>query len=102
MKAVRVWMAVALLTLLGPARALDLNQANRAQLEQLNGIGVDMADRLLKERAKAPFQDWNDLQRRVKGLSAKRIEQLRAQGAVIQSQSTPSVPSTPSTATPTR
>lgn len=65
------------------ALALELNDANRAQIEQLNGIGVTTAEVILRERAKAPFRDWIDLQQRVKGLSGKRIEQLQAQGVTV-------------------
>jgi competence protein ComEA len=81
--AAAVALAALLLAVAGPAAAIDLNEANRAQLEQLNGIGVDTAERILRERAKAPFRDWLDLQQRVKGLSVRRIEQLQAQGATI-------------------
>jgi competence protein ComEA len=63
--------------------ALELNDANRAQLEQLNGIGVTVADVILQERAKAPFRDWIDLSQRVKGMSGKRIEQLQKQGVTV-------------------
>ncbi len=66
-----------------PALALELNDANRAQIEQLNGIGVTTAEVILRERAKAPFRDWIDLSQRVKGLSGKRIEQLQAQGVTV-------------------
>ncbi len=65
------------------AWALELNDANRAQLEQLNGIGVTTAEVILQERAKAPFRDWIDLSQRVKGMSGKRLEQLQAQGVTV-------------------
>ncbi len=63
--------------------ALELNDATRAQLEQLDGVGVAMAERVLNERAKAPFRDWDDLQRRVKGLRGARSARLRAQGVTV-------------------
>ena len=73
----------ALLLLPALGAALELNDANRAQLEQLNGIGVTVADVILQERAKAPFRDWIDLSQRVKGMSGKRIEQLQKQGVTV-------------------
>ncbi|MFN9028750.1 MAG: helix-hairpin-helix domain-containing protein [Betaproteobacteria bacterium] len=77
-------LAFALLLMLPAwAAALELNDANRAQLEQLNGIGVTVADVILQERARAPFIDWIDLSRRVKGMSGKRIEQLQKQGVTV-------------------
>lgn len=74
--------AVLLLACL-PVRALEINEASRAQLEQVNGLGVATVERILQERAKAPFTDWVDLQRRVKGLSGKRLEQLQARGVRV-------------------
>jgi competence protein ComEA len=65
------------------AFGLELNDANRAQLEQLNGIGVSTAEVILQERAKAPFRDWIDLSQRVKGMSGKRLEQLQQQGVTV-------------------
>ncbi|MCS6945726.1 MAG: DUF655 domain-containing protein [Sutterellaceae bacterium] len=65
------------------ACALELNKANQAQLEQLDGLGVAMAERILAERAKAPFRDWEDLARRVKGMRGARSEQLQRQGVTV-------------------
>jgi competence protein ComEA len=66
------------------AAALEINEATRAQLEQLSGVGVDLAGRILDERAKAPFSDWNDLTRRVKGLKRQRAAGLSGQGLTVQ------------------
>lgn len=82
--------AASCIFLSAPALALELNTANRAELEQLNGFGVSTAARVVDERAKAPFTDWADLARRVKGIKARRIEQLREQGVTINGQSAPS------------
>lgn len=65
------------------AAALEINTATRAELEQLNGVGVAMAERVLNERAKAPFRDWDDLRRRVKGMAGARIERLQGQGVTV-------------------
>lgn len=78
------WAAAWLVCLLPfAAAALEINTATRAELEQLNGVGVAMAERVLVERAKAPFRDWDDLQRRVKGLRGARIERLQGQGVTV-------------------
>ncbi|GAB4474374.1 MAG: hypothetical protein OHK0044_19040 [Burkholderiaceae bacterium] len=65
------------------AAALEINTATRAELEQLNGVGVAMAERVLNERAKAPFRDWDDLRHRVKGMAGARIERLQGQGVTV-------------------
>jgi competence protein ComEA len=65
------------------AWAQDINTATRAELEQLNGVGVTMADRILDERARAPFKSWDDFERRVKGMRGARTQRLKAQGVTI-------------------
>lgn len=65
------------------AAALEINTATRAELEQVNGIGVAMTERVLVERARAPFRDWDDFQRRVKGMGGARIERLQGQGLTV-------------------
>jgi competence protein ComEA len=72
------------------AAAVEINEANRAQLEQLNGLGVDTVARLLAEREKnGAFRNWADLQKRVKGLRGKRLEQLDRQGLTVAGQPQP-------------
>lgn len=78
------WAAAWLLCVLPlSASALEINTATRAELERLNGVGVALAERVLNERAKAPFRDWDDLQRRVRGMRGARIERLQAQGVTV-------------------
>ncbi|MGE5336824.1 MAG: ComEA family DNA-binding protein [Gemmatimonadota bacterium] len=74
-----------LATVLAPAtgRALEVNEATRAQLEQLSGLGVVRVERILRERERAPFQSWDDLQARVKGIGRAGAEKLGAQGLTV-------------------
>ena len=69
--------------------AQEINTATRAELEQLNGIGVTMADRILAERERTPFTGWDDLERRVKGMRGTRVQRLQAQGATVNGQREP-------------
>lgn len=85
----RRFAAALLLVWAVPVFAVDLNAASRAELEQLNGLGVSTAARVLEERARAPFADWADFTRRVKGFRASRVEQLRQQGVTINGQPAP-------------
>jgi competence protein ComEA len=55
---------------------IDINQADGKELQQLPGIGPKLAQRILDERAKAPFQSVEDL-RRVSGIGPKILERLR-------------------------
>jgi competence ComEA-like helix-hairpin-helix protein len=55
---------------------LDINRATLEDLQQLPGIGPKLAQRILDERAKAPFQSVDDL-RRVPGMGPRALERLR-------------------------
>jgi competence protein ComEA len=68
------------------ALALEINDASRAQLEQLDGVGVTMADKMLAERAKQPFAGWEDLRKRVKGISGKRVQAWQVQGVTVNGE----------------
>jgi competence protein ComEA len=57
-------------------RPIDINQATWQELQQLPGIGPKIAQRILDERAKSPFQSVDDL-RRVSGIGPRILERLR-------------------------
>lgn len=97
-KAWRPAVAALLCALPWAGFALEINEANRAQLEQLNGLGVPTVARILDERARGgPFKDWDDLERRVKGLRTKKLDQLGAQGLTVSGR-----PRAPAGAPPAR
>ncbi len=80
------------------AFALEVNTATRAELEQLSGVGVTTADKILRERSKRPFAGWDDLRTRVKGLSGTRMQQWQARGVTVNGQrgiSTAPLPAAP-------
>jgi len=68
------------------ATAQEINTATRAELEGLDGLGVTMAERVLIERERAPFTNWDDLERRVKGMKGARARRLQAQGATVNGE----------------
>jgi competence protein ComEA len=79
--------ALLLISLIGSraeAQTLELNEASRAQLESLPGIGPALADRLLAARAQQPFTDWTDLRRRVRGIGPALAARLSAEGLRVQ------------------
>jgi competence protein ComEA len=67
----------------GAAQPLDINTASLAQIEALSGVGTALAARVIEERAKRPFADWPDAQKRVKGLGPKLAAQLSEQGLTV-------------------
>jgi competence protein ComEA len=65
------------------AFAAEINTADQAALESVKGIGTDLSGRILEERSKAPFSDWSDLMRRVKGVGASSAARLSAAGLTV-------------------
>lgn len=63
--------------------AVDANQANQAELEAVKSIGPSIAGRILDERKKAPFKDWNDMIDRVKGVGEGNAAKFSAQGLTV-------------------
>ena len=55
---------------------IDLNRATTEQLQKLPGVGPRLAQRILDERAKAPFKSVEEL-RRVGGIGPKTLAKLR-------------------------
>jgi competence protein ComEA len=58
------------------AEPVDINRANAEQLQQLPGIGPELARRIIDRRKIAPFRSVEEL-RRVRGIGAKTLEKLR-------------------------
>lgn len=77
---------IAALLVSSSASALEINDANRAQLEQLNGVGVTLAEKILVERDKARFAGWDELRQRVKGISGKRVAEWQAKGVTVNGE----------------
>lgn len=93
----RTLVAAVLCALPALAAALELNSANRAELEQVNGIGVAVAERILVERERrGAFSDWSDFARRVPGFRARALDRLAQQGVTINGETrTPAVDAPP-------
>lgn len=66
--------------------ALELNRADRAELESLPGLGPSLVGRVLAAREQTPFEDWQDLARRVKGMGPRLSARLSAAGLRVNGQ----------------
>ena len=51
--------------------AVDVNKAGAAELDSIKGIGPSISTKILDERKKGDFKDWNDFVTRVKGVGEK-------------------------------
>lgn len=69
--------------------AVDVNKANAAELDSIKGIGPVMSQRILDERQKAPFKDWNDFMSRVNGVGPATAAKFSDSGLRVQGQALP-------------
>ena len=63
--------------------AVDVNKATQADLESIKGIGPVIATKILDERKKGPFKDWDDMIVRVKGLGDHNATRFSADGLTV-------------------
>lgn len=65
------------------AAPVDANQATQAELESIQGIGPSIAAKILNERRKRAFKDWQDMIDRVNGVGQSNAAKFSAQGLTI-------------------
>lgn len=63
--------------------AVDVNQANAAELDGVKGIGPGLSTKILEERQRGEFKDWNDFIGRVGGVGEKTAARLSAEGLTV-------------------
>jgi competence protein ComEA len=68
------------------ALALDINQANEAELDSVRGMGPALSAKVLKARADGPFRNWSDLMQRVSGIRQNKAKQFSEQGLTVDGQ----------------
>lgn len=74
----------------GPAQALEVNvnAASIEDLRSLRGVGPQLAERILRERARGPYRDLEDLRSRVRGLGERTVRKLVQQGLRVRPAAT--------------
>ncbi len=68
------------------ALALDINQANEAELDSIKGMGPALSAKVLKARTQGSFEDWQDLMQRVSGIRQNKAKQFSEQGLTVNGQ----------------
>ena len=63
--------------------AVDVNKANAAELDSIKGIGPSISTKILDERKKGDFKDWNDFVQRVKGVGEGNATKFSAEGLTV-------------------
>ena len=77
--------------------AVDINKAGAAELDGIKGIGPAMSGKILDERKKGNFKDWNDFVERVKGVGASNAAKFSSEGLTISGASFKASPAAPAT-----
>ena len=62
---------------------VEVNKASQAELESVKGIGPSMSGRILDARRSRSFNDWHDLQSRVKGIGDAKALKLSTEGLMV-------------------
>ena len=70
------------------AAPVNVNTATQSELESIKGIGPAKAKTIIAERLDGGhFQDANDLQKRVRGIGMKSVENMVDNGLTIEAPS---------------
>lgn len=67
--------------------AVDVNKAGAAELDGIKGIGPAMSKRIIDERKKGDFKNWEDLIARVKGLGQGNAAKFSSEGLTVGTES---------------
>ena len=63
--------------------AVDVNKAGAPELDSIKGIGPAISTKILDERKKGDFKDWNDFITRVKGVGEKNAVKFSTEGLTV-------------------
>ena len=72
---------------------VDVNKADQAALEGVQGVGPSLSKKILDARKMGGnFKDWNDLEGRVAGIKNKSAARLSKAGLTVEGKSRPDAP----------
>lgn len=74
---------VVLMSALSCHAALDINNATEAELDSIKGIGPGTSSKILLERKKGNFKDWNDFITRVQGIAEIKAANFSGEGVTV-------------------
>ena len=80
LRGIGLWLVSACLSC---CLATEVNQATEAELDSVKGLGPASTARILQEREQAPFKDWPDFLRRVKGFKTNAAARLSEAGLTV-------------------
>jgi competence protein ComEA len=91
----KILAIVAMLYAAASFAAVDVNKATAAELDGIKGIGPGISAKILDERKKGNFKDWNDFIERVKGIGETNAAKFSAEGVTVNGAGFKGVSATP-------
>jgi competence protein ComEA len=79
----KILAVVAMLYAAATFAAVDVNKATAAELDSVKGIGPAISGRIVDERKKGNYKDWNDFIERVKGVGEGNAAKFSADGLTV-------------------
>ncbi len=79
----KVLAFVAMLYAAASFAAVDVNKATAAELDGIKGIGPGISGKIIEERKKGSFKDWNDFISRVQGVGETNAAKYSAEGLTV-------------------
>lgn len=80
--------------------AVDANKATQAELEGVKGIGPAISAKIIEERNKGAFKDWQDMVTRVKGVGEGNAAKFSTEGLTVNGTAFAGAPAKPATPAP--
>jgi competence protein ComEA len=78
--------------------ATDVNKATAAELDAIKGIGPGISSKIIDERKKGTYKDWQDFIDRVKGVGENNAAKFSAEGLTVNGASFKGAPATSTSA----
>jgi competence protein ComEA len=79
----KILAILALLYAAASVAAVDVNKDTAAELDSVKGIGPGISTKILDERKKGSFKDWQDFIDRVKGVGEGNAAKFSAEGLTV-------------------
>lgn len=79
----KILVIVAMLYSAACFAAVDVNKATAADLDSIKGVGPSLSTKILNERKKSNFKDWNDFVERVQGVGEGNAAKFSAEGMTV-------------------
>ncbi len=83
----KILVVLAMLYAAASFAAVDVNKASAAELDSIKGIGPGISSKIIDERKKGSFKDWQDFIDRVKGVGENNAAKFSTEGLTVNGSS---------------